>query len=89
MAAFQRNRSVAGARGRLVALYGSSYALSQLAGPLLLGVLGTEHDYGFWVGVGLLVASNAPFDHAFAAQHGAHLTVLTDEAETTADQRDG
>jgi MFS family permease len=43
----------------LVALYGSSYALSQLAGPLLLGVLGTEHDYGFWVGVGLLMA--APF----------------------------
>ena len=38
------------------------------------------------LGVGLLVASNAPFDHAFAAQHGAHLTVLTDEAEATADQ---
>ncbi|WP_372437671.1 MFS transporter [Pseudomonas chlororaphis subsp. aureofaciens] len=44
-------------RGRLVALYGSSYALSQLAGPLLLGGLGTEHDYGFWVGVVLLVVS--------------------------------
>ena len=44
-------------RGRLVALYGSCYALSQLAGPLLLGVLGTETDYGFWVGVGLLVVS--------------------------------
>ncbi|WP_455920780.1 MFS transporter [Pseudomonas putida] len=44
-------------RGRLVALYGSSYALSQLCGPLLLGVLGTEQDYGFWVGVGLLVVS--------------------------------
>lgn len=44
-------------RGRLVALYGSAYALSQLAGPLLLGALGTEHDYGFWVGVGLLMAS--------------------------------
>ena len=44
-------------RGRLVALYGSCYALSQLAGPLLLGVLGTENDYGFWVGVGLLVVS--------------------------------
>jgi len=44
-------------RGRLVALYGSSYALSQLAGPLLLGALGTEHDYGFWVGVGLLMTS--------------------------------
>jgi MFS family permease len=44
-------------RGRLVALYGSSYALSQLSGPLLLGVLGTDHDYGFWVGAGLLVAS--------------------------------
>ncbi len=41
-------------RGRLVALYGSGYALSQLAGPLLLGVLGTGHDYGFWVSVGLL-----------------------------------
>src|SRR3546814_7410872 len=40
-------------RGRLVALYGSSYALSQLSGPLLLGALGTDHDYGFWVGVGL------------------------------------
>jgi len=26
---------------------------------LLLGVLGTDHDYGFWVGVGLLIA--APF----------------------------
>ena len=44
-------------RGRLVALYGSSYALSQLSGPLLLGVLGTDHDYGFWVGAGLLVVS--------------------------------
>jgi MFS family permease len=44
-------------RGRLVALYGSSYALSQLSGPLLLGALGTEHDYGFWVGVGLLTLS--------------------------------
>jgi MFS family permease len=40
-----------------VALYGSSYALSQLAGPLLLGFLGTEHDYGFWVGVGLLMVA--------------------------------
>jgi MFS family permease len=44
-------------RGRLVALYGSTYALSQLAGPLLLGVMGTEADYGFWVGVLLLVCS--------------------------------
>ncbi|WP_458128797.1 MFS transporter [Pseudomonas sp. Z2-11] len=42
-------------RGRLVALYGASYALSQLSGPLLLGALGTDHDYGFWVGVGLLL----------------------------------
>jgi len=44
-------------RGRLVALYGSSYALSQLSGPLLLGALGTDHDYGFWAGVGLLLVS--------------------------------
>lgn len=44
-------------RGRLVALYGSSYALSQLSGPLLLGALGTDHDYGFWVGVALLLIS--------------------------------
>src|SRR5215212_10087267 len=35
------------------------------------------------LGVGLLVASNAPFDHAFAAQRGAHLTVLTDPAKAT------
>ena len=44
-------------RGRLVALYGCSYALSQLAGPLLLGVVGTANDMGFWVGVALLVIS--------------------------------
>ena len=30
------------------------------------------------LGVGLLVASSAPFDHAFDVQHGAHLTVLAD-----------
>ncbi|MFQ6574906.1 MFS transporter [Pseudomonas sp. UM16] len=42
-------------RGRLVALYGSSYALSQLAGPLLLGLLGSEDDVGFWIGAGLLL----------------------------------
>jgi hypothetical protein len=35
------------------------------------------------LGSGLLVASNAPFDHAFAAQRGAHLTVLTDPAKAT------
>ncbi|KDN99747.1 MULTISPECIES: MFS transporter [Pseudomonas] len=44
-------------RGRLVALYGSSYALSQLAGPLLLGVVGSEDDLGFWIGAGLLIAA--------------------------------
>jgi MFS family permease len=44
-------------RGKLVALYGSSYALSQLAGPLLLGVVGTAADYGFWVGTALLATS--------------------------------
>ena len=39
-------------RGRLVALYGCAYALSQLSGPLLLGLIGSEDDYGFWIGVG-------------------------------------
>jgi putative ABC transport system permease protein len=38
------------------------------------------------LGVGLLVASNAPFDHAFAAQHGAHLTVVTDPEKATTEQ---
>jgi putative ABC transport system permease protein len=38
------------------------------------------------LGLGLLVASNAPFEHAFAAQHGAHLTVLVDPAKATAAQ---
>ena len=41
-------------RGRLVALYGCAYALSQLSGPLLLGVVGSQEDYGFWIGVALL-----------------------------------
>ena len=38
------------------------------------------------LGTGLLVASNAPFDHAFAAQRGSHLTMLTDPAKATAAQ---
>ncbi|SHN43523.1 ABC transporter permease [Cryptosporangium aurantiacum] len=38
------------------------------------------------LGVGLLVASNAPFDHAFVAQNGAHLNVLTDPKKATAAQ---
>lgn len=42
-------------RGRLVALYGTGFALSQLCGPLLLSVLGTAGDQGFWLAVGLLV----------------------------------
>ena len=71
-------------RGRLVALYGCSYALSQLAGPVLLGVLGTEHDYGFWVGVGLLMTapllllgrSGAPSSEASSVTFGDLLTFL-------------
>ncbi len=42
-------------RGRLVALYGTAFAVSQLSGPLLLGVLGSEGDGGFWVAIGLLL----------------------------------
>ncbi|MBJ9974588.1 MFS transporter [Pseudomonas sp. S75] len=44
-------------RGRLVALYGSSYALSQLAGPLVLGALGSDDDFGFWAATGLLLVA--------------------------------
>jgi MFS family permease len=45
-------------RGRLVALYGTGYALSQLCGPLLLTALGTTGDLGFWVGTGLLIGGS-------------------------------
>ncbi|WP_298186017.1 MFS transporter [uncultured Pseudomonas sp.] len=45
-------------RGRLVALYGTGYALSQLCGPLLLTALGTESDSGFWSGVVLLIGGS-------------------------------
>ncbi|KQW09196.1 FtsX-like permease family protein [Streptomyces sp. Root369] len=34
----------------------------------------------------LMVVSNAPFDHAFAAQKGAHLTAEFDPAKVTAEQ---
>ncbi|WP_194788744.1 MFS transporter [Pseudomonas sp. UFMG81] len=44
-------------RGRLVALYGSSYALSQLAGPMVLGFLGSNDDFGFWAATGLLLVA--------------------------------
>ncbi|TXH87703.1 MAG: MFS transporter [Pseudomonas sp.] len=45
-------------RGRLVALYGTGYALSYLCGPLLLAAVGTEGDLGFWLGVLLLVGGS-------------------------------
>lgn len=42
-------------RGRLVALYGTGFALSQLCGPLLLSVLGSAGEQGFWLAAGLLL----------------------------------
>lgn len=45
-------------RGRLVALYGTGYALSQLSGPLLLTLLGSDTDGGFWTGTGLLIGGS-------------------------------
>ncbi|MEY9878175.1 putative ABC transport system permease protein [Streptacidiphilus sp. MAP12-33] len=38
------------------------------------------------LGGSLLVASNAPFDHAFAQQNGAHLAAQFDSGKVTADQ---
>ncbi|GAA1796438.1 hypothetical protein GCM10009682_17700 [Luedemannella flava] len=38
------------------------------------------------LGGSLMVASTAPFDRAFAQQHGAHLTAQFDAAKVTADQ---
>ncbi len=34
--------------------------------------------------LGLLVDSNAPFDHAFAAQHGAHVTATVTQQASAA-----
>ncbi|MDH1263938.1 MFS transporter [Pseudomonas sp. GD03944] len=45
-------------RGRLVALYGTGYALSQLSGPLLLAALGTDTDRAFWTGTCLLIGGS-------------------------------
>lgn len=45
-------------RGRLVALYGTGYALSQLSGPVLLTFIGTDDDRGFWFSVCLLVGGS-------------------------------
>lgn len=36
------------------------------------------------LGGSLLVASSAPFDHAFAREHGAHLSVQFDARRATA-----
>ncbi|MDD0976254.1 MFS transporter [Pseudomonas fontis] len=66
-------------RGRLVALYGSSYALSQLAGPLLLGLVGSEDDLGLWIGAGLLlVAPLALLGRDGAPTSEAHSVSLRD-----------
>jgi len=62
-------------RGRLVALYGTGYALSQLSGPLLLTGLGTATDAGFWTGVGLLVGGSLMLlGRSGAPQVDAHST---------------
>ncbi|MFV3306983.1 MFS transporter [Pseudomonas sp. NY15181] len=45
-------------RGRLVALYGTGYALSQLSGPVLLTFIGTDDDRGFWFAVCLLIGGS-------------------------------
>lgn len=62
-------------RGRLVALYGTGYALSQLSGPLLLTGLGTATDAGFWTGVGLLIGGSLMLlGRSGAPQVDAHST---------------
>ena len=73
-------------RGRLVAVYGSAFAVSQLCGPLLLSLVGTEADTGFWLSVGLLgvgfvllwLVHGAPLvDGHNANSHGIGLFVRT------------
>ena len=60
-------------RGRLVALYGTGFALSQLAGPLALTVIGSASDLGFWLSVALLVGGSAVLlGHSGAPQVDAH-----------------
>ncbi|MET1079375.1 MAG: MFS transporter [Pseudomonas sp.] len=45
-------------RGRLVALYGTGFAVSQLCGPLLLVLLGTADNRGFWFAAALLASAS-------------------------------
>jgi putative ABC transport system permease protein len=51
---------------------------------VVIGLVATAAVTATVLGAGLLVASRAPFDHAFAAQRGAHLTVQTEGAAATA-----
>lgn len=60
-------------RGRLVALYGTGFALSQLSGPLLLTLIGSDTDMGFWLSVCLLVlGSLVLLGHTGAPKVDAH-----------------
>lgn len=60
-------------RGRLVALYGTGFALSQLAGPLLLSLIGSVSDLGFWLSAALLVAGSLVLlGHSGAPRVDAH-----------------
>ncbi|WP_137974601.1 MFS transporter [Pseudomonas sp. F(2018)] len=60
-------------RGRLVALYGTGFALSQLAGPLALSVIGSASDLGFWLSACLLVGGSLVlFGHGGAPRVDAH-----------------
>lgn len=62
-------------RGRLVALYGTGFALSQLAGRLALTVIGSASDLGFWLSVALLVGA-VPCCWATAARLESMRTAL-------------
>jgi putative ABC transport system permease protein len=53
---------------------------------LVTGLAATMAVTASVLGGSLLVASNGPFDQAFARQHGAHLTAQFDAGRTTAAQ---
>src|SRR5713226_6338491 len=53
---------------------------------LVIGLVVAISTAAATVALGLLVDSTAPFDHAFAVQHGAQLTVYVNPAKATAAQ---
>ena len=54
--------------------------------PVIIGLVALAATSASTLAIGLLVDAHSPFDHAFAAQHGAHVSAVVDKTLATSAQ---